>query len=161
MQYLNLAKDKGLARIVSIQNQYSLINRTYEIGLSEMTMRENISLLAYSPLSMGALTGKYLGGARPAGARFTMFERNSARYNPPRVQEAIEKYVNLAKKHGMDPATLAIAFVTSRKFTTSTIIGATSVAQLKIDIDAGEIMLSKDILEEIEAIYTEYPDPTA
>ncbi len=161
MQYLNLAKEKGLERIVSIQNQYSLTNRTYEIGLSEMTMREEVSLLVYSALGMGALTGKYLGGAKPAGARFTLFERNAERYNPPHAQEAIEAYVHLAKKYGIEPAQMAIAYAVSREFATSTIIGATSLLQLKSDIDAGELILPQELLADIEELYTIYPDPTA
>jgi aryl-alcohol dehydrogenase-like predicted oxidoreductase len=90
-EYLRLAKEYNLAPIVAIQNQYSLTNRTYEIGLAEFSMRENIPLLAYSVLNMGVLTGKYLGGAKPEGARFTLFERNGERYNPPRAQESVQR----------------------------------------------------------------------
>ena len=115
-EYLRIAREKGYTRIASIQNQYSLLNRTYELGLSEFSIREQISLLAYSPLSMGALTGKYLGGARPAGARHVLFTRNEDRYNPPRAQEAIAKFVALAKEYDMDPSTFAIAFTVSRPF---------------------------------------------
>ena len=160
-EYLRLAREKGLPRIVSIQNQYSLINRTFEIGLSEICLRENVALLAYSPLSMGSLTGKYLGGARPAGARFTMFERNASRYNPPEAQEAIGRYVDLAKRAGLDPATLALAFVNSRSFVTSNIIGATTMDQLKVDIASADTTLPPDVLAEIAKIYKAHPDPTA
>lgn len=160
MQYLRLAEEKGLPRIVSIQNQYSLLNRTYEIGLSEMTAKENVSLLVYSALSFGVLTGKYLDGARPEGARFTLWERNAARYMPReehRVQ-ALRRYVELAKDNDLDPAALAIAFVQMQKFVTSVIIGATSVEQLKVDIEAGELILSDKVIGELESIYEEFFD---
>ena len=159
-EYLRLAKEKQQAKIVSIQNQYSLTNRTFEIGLAEMSIKERVGLLAYSPLGMGALTGKYLNGAKPAGARFTLFERNQVRYNPPHAQEAIEQYVQLAKDNGLDPAQMAIAFINTRQFTTSTIIGATSVEQLKTNIDAGELTLSKEVLAGIEDIHSRMPDVT-
>jgi aryl-alcohol dehydrogenase-like predicted oxidoreductase len=110
---------------------------------------------------MGVLSGKYLDGAKPAGARFTVQQRNSNRYNPPRVQEAVRKYVELAKANDLDPATLALSFVNGRSFVTSNIIGATSVEQLKVDIASANVELSKDILDEIAKIYTEHPDPSA
>ncbi len=160
-EYLRLAKEKGLPRIITTQNQYSLTNRTFEIGLSEICLRENVGLLAYSPLSMGVLSGKYLDGARPVGARFTLFERNGTRYNPPNTQEAVRKYVALARANNLDPATLALAFVNGRSFVTSNIIGATSVEQLAIDIASADVELSADIMNEITAIYATYPDPTA
>jgi aryl-alcohol dehydrogenase-like predicted oxidoreductase len=160
MQFLNIAREKGYARISTIQNQYSLLNRKFEIGLSEMCLRENIGLLPYSPLSMGSLTGKYLGGARPANARLTLTDRNS-HYNPPQAQAAIERYVNLAKKHGLDPAAMAIAFTVSRSFVTSSIIGATTLEQLAVDIEAGNLTLSQDVMDEIETIHREMPNPHA
>lgn len=161
-EYLRLAREEGLPKIVSIQNQYSLTNRTYEIGLAEITMKEEVSLLAYSALNMGVLTGKYLDGARPEGARFTMFDRNKERYNPPyeHAQSVIRMYVDLAKKYDLDPATLALAFATNRAFTTSTIIGATTMEQLKVCIDAGDVTLSEEIMSEIEHIQKEHPDVT-
>ncbi len=160
-EYLRLAREKGLPRIITIQNQYSLTNRTFEIGLSEICLRENIGFLPYSPLAMGVLSGKYLDGAKPEGARFTVQQRNSSRYNPPHVQESVRKYVALAKANGLDPATMALAFVNSRQFVTSNIIGATKIEQLKVDIASADVELSKDILDEIAKIYTEHPDPTA
>lgn len=160
-EFLRLSREKGLARVSTIQNQYSLINRTFEIGLSEMCLRESIGLLPYSALSMGVLTGKYLNGNKPAGARFTIFERNVARYNPLRAQTAIAAYVELAQKNSLDPAVLALAFASSRTFTTSVILGATSVAQLEIDMKTADTVLSPEILAEIESIYHENPDPTA
>lgn len=161
-EYLRASREKSLPRIVSIQNQYSLTNRTFEIGLSEIALRENIGMLAYSPLGMGALTGKYLDGAKPKGARFTIFDRDriNQRYNPSRAQNAIKRYVELARDNGLDPATLAIAFCNSKNFITSTIIGATKIDQLKTDIDAGEVTLSDEIRTEIEKIHLEIPNIT-
>ena len=161
-EYLRLAREKGLPRIVSTQNQYSLTNRTYEIGLSEITMKEDVSLLGYSPLNMGVLTGKYLDGVWPEGTRFTQYPwyKNITRYNPARAQVAIKRFVNIAQRHGLDPATLAIAFACSREFMTSVIIGATSMEQLKVCIDAGEVELTPEILTEIGEVYEEMPDMT-
>jgi aryl-alcohol dehydrogenase-like predicted oxidoreductase len=159
-KYLSIAKEKSLPSIISIQNQYSLLNRTFEIGLAEISVKEHVGLLAYSALNMGVLTGKYLDGARPPGARFTIYERNQARYNPEHAQEAIRQYVQLAQRHGLRPEHLALAFVISREFVTSVIIGATSVDQLKSDIDSAEIHLSREILDEIENIHRHYPDVT-
>jgi aryl-alcohol dehydrogenase-like predicted oxidoreductase len=159
-EYLRLAREENLPRIATIQNQYSLTNRTFEIGLSEIAIKENVGLLAYSSLNMGVLTGKYLGGAQPAGARFTIQQRNSARYNPEHAQEAVFKYVELAKKYDMSPAELALAFVAAQQFTTSVIIGATSLEQLKTCIDAGELELSSELLADIQKIYEVHPDPT-
>ena len=161
MEHVHLAKTKNLPMVVTIQNQYSLLNRTFEIGLSEVCLRENIGLLPYSPLSMGVLTGKYLDGARPEGARFTLFQRNQARYNAPHLQAAVKKYVALAGEVGIEPAQLALAFVNSRAFVTSNIIGATSVQQLKIDIASTDIELSPDVMQKIAEIYREHPDPHA
>jgi len=159
-EYLRLSRKNNWPRIVTIQNQYSLLNRTFEIGLAEMSVREGIGLLAYSPLSMGVLSGKYLGGSRPPGARFTRWDRNAERYNPPEAQEAIRRYVGIAEKHGLDPSAMAIAFVVSRPFTLSTIIGATNLSQLETDILAGDLKLPPEVLEEIEAVHREIPDPT-
>ncbi|OGC88600.1 aldo/keto reductase [Candidatus Adlerbacteria bacterium RIFOXYC1_FULL_48_26] len=160
MQYLNVAREKGFPRISTIQNQYSLLSRKFEIGLSEMCLREHIGLLAYSALSMGSLTGKYLGGARPPAARLTLTDRN-AHYNPPQSQVAIQRYVDVAKKHGLDPAAMAIAFATSRSFTTSTIIGATTLEQLAVDIEAGNITLSPEVMSDIADIHREMPNTHA
>jgi aryl-alcohol dehydrogenase-like predicted oxidoreductase len=160
-EYLRFSREKGLARISTTQNQYSLTNRTYEIGLSEIGLRENVGLLAYSPLAMGVLSGKYLGGARPEGARFTLTNRNSDRYNSDAVQPAVAAYLEIAKKHEIDPSAMAIAFVASRPFVTSAIFGATNLDQLKTNISAGELTLSPEILAEIDTVYKTYPDPSA
>lgn len=159
-EYLRISKEKGYPRIVTIQNQYSLINRTFEIGLAEMVLKENIGLLTYSALSMGVLSGKYLEGAKPENARFSLTNRNSDRYNPPHAQEVIKRYVEIAKRYTLDPSQMAIAFVLSRPFNTSVIIGATSIEQLASDIKSIDITLTDEILEEIENVYRENPDPT-
>ena len=160
-EYLRLAQEKNLPRIVTIQNQYSLTNRTYEIGLSELTLREGVGLLVYSPLSKGVLTGKYLGGARPTGARFTLFERDSGRYNPPHAQEAIRRYVEFAKVNALDPSQMALAFINDRPFVTANIIGATSLEQLKAAVASTDLTLPSEVLEGIATIYREIPDPTS
>lgn len=157
-EYLRLAREEGLPRIVTIQNQYSLVNRHFEIGLSEMALREKVGLLPYSVLSGGALTGKYLGGAKPAGCRFTLFDRNADRYNTDRLQGVTEAYVNVAKKHGLDPAQMAVAFATSRDFTTSTIIGSRTLEQMKVCIDAGTLKLSAEVLADLQAVHEQYPN---
>lgn len=158
-EYLRLSREKGLPRIQSIQNPYSLIMRQYEISLSEITLKEKVSLLVYSPLAMGVLTGKYLGGALPKGSRFDYSNRNHPRYNPAHAQPAIQAYVYLAKKHNLDPAQLAIAFVASQPLVTSTIIGATTLEQLKADIGAADVTITPEIQAEIAALYAQYPDP--
>ena len=153
---------KHLPKIVSIQNQFSLTNRTFEIGLSEFCLKENIGMLPYSTLNMGVLTGKYLNGARPEGARFSLSTRNSLRYNPnnPYAQQAIKEYVDLAKKSNLDPAQMSIAFANSKNFVSSVIIGATKLDQLKTCIDAGDLELSEDVLNDIDKICNTYPDVT-
>ena len=151
---------KGLPRIQSIQNPYSLIMREYETALAEISVREELSLLVYSPLSHGVLTGKYMGGKMPVGSRFHYSGgRNHDRYNPKHAQPAIEAYVHLAKKYDLDPAQMALSFVNSRDFVTSNIIGATSMEQLKTDIASIDIDLSSDVIRDIEEIHKKYPNP--
>lgn len=159
MEYLKLHREKKLPRIISIQNPFSLIMREFEVGLAEISIREKVSLLVYSPLSMGVLSGKYLGGKYPKGSRFDYNKRNVNRYNPPQAQAAIKAYVNIAKKHGLDPAQMALAFVNSRQFVTSNIIGATTIKQLKTDINSVNVELSQEVLDEIEEIHTRMPNP--
>ena len=158
MRYVEIADRTGLPRVVSVQNPYSLLNRTFEIGLAECAEREDVRLLAYSPLAFGVLSGKYLDGARPDGARLTLFERFS-RYSNPAAAAATAEYVALAHEHGLDPAQMALAWCNSRSFLTSTIIGATSMDQLKADIDSAEIQLSDEVCAQIEAIHTRHPNP--
>jgi aryl-alcohol dehydrogenase-like predicted oxidoreductase len=157
-QFLRAAEKLGLPRIVSIQNPYSLVNRTYEVGLSEYAHRDHIGLLAYSPLAFGWLTGKYEGGARPAGARISLFERFQ-RYSKPQAVQAITRYVELAKRHGLSPAQFALAFVNSRPFVTSNLIGATSLEQLRENIASAEVKLSPEVLAEIDALHELQPNP--
>jgi aryl-alcohol dehydrogenase-like predicted oxidoreductase len=152
MSFLKESDTRGLPRVQSVQNAYHLLNRTFETALAEVALREQVGLLAYSPLAQGFLTGKYLDGARPAGARVTLFDRQQ-RYQKPGSEPATKDYVAIAKEAGLDPATLAIAFVTSRPFTTATIIGATNMDQLKTAIDAGETQLSTDVVAKIDAVH--------
>ncbi|WP_347558750.1 NADP(H)-dependent aldo-keto reductase [Robbsia sp. KACC 23696] len=157
-QFLRAAEKLNLPKIVSIQNPYSLVNRTFETGLSEFTHRDGVGLLAYSPLAFGWLSGKYENGARPDGARITLYER-FARYSKPHSVAAISAYVALAKQHGLSPAKMALAFINSRPFTTSNLIGATSLAQLKENIDSADLTLTDDILAAIEALHEKQPNP--
>jgi aryl-alcohol dehydrogenase-like predicted oxidoreductase len=146
-------------RIVSIQNAYNLLNRTFEIDLAEFAEREQVGLLAYSPLAQGYLTGKYQNGARPAGARTTLFERGQ-RYEKPGATQAIDAYLALAKEVGLSPAALALAFVTSRPFVTSNIIGATTMEQLKEDIDSVDAAITPEIEARIDAIHQLHSNPS-
>jgi aryl-alcohol dehydrogenase-like predicted oxidoreductase len=160
-EYLRIAREKGLPRVSTIQNQYSLINRTFEIGLSEICLKEGVGLLPYSPLSKGVLSGKYLGGVIPENSRFGYALRDIDRYNPPHAQDAIAAYAKLAEDIGMTPAELALAWVNQRPFVTSNIIGTRSMEQMKTDLATADIVLSQDVLDAIKKIYTEHPDPTA
>jgi aryl-alcohol dehydrogenase-like predicted oxidoreductase len=158
MEFLRHADKAGLPRVASIQNAYNLVNRTFEIGLSEIALREHVGLLPYSPLGQGYLTGKYLGGARPTGARSTLFNRGQ-RYETPVADAAIAAYVALARKHDLDPAQMAIAFTLAQPFVTSSIIGATTMAQLKTAIDAAAVTLSAACRADIEAAHLQHPNP--
>jgi aryl-alcohol dehydrogenase-like predicted oxidoreductase len=157
-EYLTAARQSDLPRIVSIQNPYNLLNRTFEVGLAEFAHREHVGLLAYSPLAMGALSGKYLGARRPKAARLTLFPQFE-RYSSPRCQVAIQAYVDVANRHDLDPAQMALAFVNSRPFVTSSIIGATTLDQLKADVDSADQALSPDVVDAIEAIHRREPNP--
>ena len=157
-EYLRISREKELPRIVSIQNPYNLLNRTFEIGISEFSHREQVGLLAYSPLAFGALSGKYLNNQKPEGARLTLFERFN-RYLNPQATNATEAYVNLAKKNDLDPSQMALSYVSSRPFLTSNIIGATSMEQLKMDIESINIELSDDVIKDIESIHEKIPNP--
>jgi aryl-alcohol dehydrogenase-like predicted oxidoreductase len=152
MRFLFAAESKGLPRVQSIQNGYNLLNRTFEVALAEIWLREQVGLLAYSPLGQGVLSGKYLGGARPPGARNTLFNRGQ-RYEKPGAEEAIADYVNLARELGVDPSQLALAFVTSRPFVTSNIIGATTMEQLKANIDSMDLAITHEIEARLDAIH--------
>ena len=159
MKYLQISKEKNLPRMMSIQNVYSLVNRVFDIHNSEVSIRENCGLLAYSPLAGGRLSGKYIGGKNPPNTRFTLWANRFDRHNTMRGENAIEKYVNLANKYGIAPSTFANAFVNDRPFVTSNIIGATTMEQLKENIDSIDVTLSNDILKEIEDIHLYDPNP--
>jgi len=155
MQYLRLSKEKNLPRVVSIQNEYNFLRRYYDLDLAELAHHEDVGLLAYSPLGAGVLTGKYLNDASPKGTRgdiSSSFYRANKRTEP-----AIIKYMELAKKHNLDVAQMAIAFCLSKPFMTSVIIGATNLEQLKTNIGAKDITLSEDVLSGIHEIYMQYP----
>ncbi|WP_457789093.1 NADP(H)-dependent aldo-keto reductase [Pseudomonas sp. PL-6] len=158
MKFLQLAESRGWPRAVSIQNPYNLLNRSFEVGLAEVAMREQCGLLAYSPLAFGMLSGKYEGGARPAGARISLFSRFT-RYTNPQSEAACSRYVALARAHGLDPAQMALAFVTAQPFVTSNIIGATSLTQLDSNLASAELRLSEEVLAGIEAIHKAQPNP--
>ena len=157
-EYLRLSREKGLPRVASIQNPYSLLNRIYEIGLSAFSLREDVSLLAYSPLGGGHLTGKYLGGQVPKGSRGDV-AANYTRYLTPQQPVTSSRHVAIAHAFGLDPAQMALAYVNDRPFVTSTIIGATAMNQLKADIASVEVTLSAEILTAINGVHREFPDP--
>ncbi len=158
MRCLELSGMKDLPRIVSVQNPYNLLDRGYEVGLAEVSIRGQCGLLAYSPLAGGVLSGKYLDGARPAGARMTLFDRWK-RYMVPNAEAATRRHVDIARQAGLEPAQMALAFVYSREFLTSSIIGATRVEQLKSNIAAAGITLSEDVLRAIEDVQNDIPNP--
>ena len=157
-RFLHLAETRGWPRVASIQNPYNLLNRSFEVGLAEIAIREEVGLLAYSPLAFGVLSGKYENGARPASTRLSLFERFQ-RYNNPQARRAASAYVALAREHGVDPAQLALAFVTRQPFVTSNILGATSLEQLDSNLASLELTLSDELLAGIERIHTEQPNP--
>ncbi|WP_207061603.1 NADP(H)-dependent aldo-keto reductase [Motiliproteus sp. SC1-56] len=158
MRYLGLAEARGLPRVATVQNPYSLLNRSCETGLAEVLLREDIGLLPYSPLAFGTLSGKYLHDQRPPNARLTLFP-DYLRYLKPAGIAATEAYVALAHERGLDPAQMALAYVNSRPFVTSNIIGATTLAQLKSNIDSEGVKLDDGVLEAIEAIHENHPNP--
>ena len=158
MEYLRIGRASGFPRMASIQNPYSLLNRTFETGLSEVALRENCGLLAYSPLGFGVLSGKYLNPTPPPKARLTLFSQFN-RYTGPKAREATKSYVQLALRHNLSPAAMALQFVTTRPFVTSTIIGATTLEQLRENIASARVTLSPEVLQEIEAIHRDNPNP--
>lgn len=155
MQWLNLSQKHNLPRMASIQNEYSLLSRHFDHDLQEVAMAEKCGLLAWSPLATGMLSGKYLDGARPAGTRWTLLEK------PPRdtqlAQDAVKAYMDVAKKHGLDICQMALAFVNSRPFVTANIIGATTMEQLKSNIDSINTVLNSDVLYDIQTVHKKYP----
>lgn len=159
LEFLKQAARLNLPKVVSIQNAYNLLNRVYEQGLSEVTRRENVPLIPYSPLGFGHLTGKYLNGAQPAGARLTLFPPFGQRYTKSNVAPATAAYAELARGLGLSSTTLALAFVRSKWFVASTIIGATTMEQLKEDLDSVAVKLDAATLAAIDDIHLRYPNP--
>jgi aryl-alcohol dehydrogenase-like predicted oxidoreductase len=159
MKFIQVADRLGLPRIVSVQNPYNLLNRSYEVGLAEVSQREQVGLLAYSPLGFGVLSGKYLGGKLPEASRLQRFP-DYTRYSSAAATRAVEKYAELARANGLTPTQLALAYVNTRPFLAANIIGATSMAQLQENIGSIDLTLSDELLEQIEAIHTEHPYPS-
>ena len=157
-EYLKLSEKFNLNRIVSIQNPYSLLNRIYEVGLAEISQHEHVGLLAYSPLGFGVLTGKYLNDT-PKDSRLGLYGDWFTRYSDQSTIEAVEKYVALAKEHGLTPTELSLAFVNTRPFITSNIIGATKMHQLIENVKSIEVKLTDEIIEQIEVIHKANPNP--
>lgn len=160
-EFTRLAKIHGLPPPVTIQNAYSLVNRTFEWDLAEACHREGVALLAYSPLAMGVLAGKYLGGARPAGARLAVFPSFGERYQRQGVAAATAQYVRVARAAGLDPAAMALAYVRSRPFVAATILGARTLAQLEADLATQSLALGAEVLAAIEAVNARHPSPSA
>jgi len=162
-EFLRCAETHGLPKIVSIQNAYHLMNRTFESGLAEVCRHANVGLLAYSPLAFGHLTGKYLADPQAPGimakGRVTLFPGFGQRYNKPNVPAASKEYVRIAQEAGLNPAQLALAFTRTRWFTGSVLLGATSVQQLQENLDSAELTLTADVLEKIETVHKVYPNP--
>ena len=161
MKFLAAAEKFNLPRIVTIQNPYSLLNRSFEVGLSEISINEDVGLLPYSPLAGGVLTGKYLNGNKPENARMTLFERMRTRYSSKHAENAVLEYQKIAQKHNLSLTQMSINFVTKQNFVTSNIIGATSLKQLEENIDSVNCNLSEEVMEEINKVHQifTYPCP--
>ena len=158
-EFHRIAKELGVPGPVSLQNSYSLVSRNTDNDIAEALFREKMSLLAYSPLAAGLLSGKYIGGAKPADSRFTLFDNLGARFRKPLVPDAIKAYATLAKQHGITLVQLALGYVASRWFLGSSIIGATTMAQLEEDIAAAQFELDVDMLAAIGEIQARFPNP--
>ena len=159
LNYLKISKEKNLPRMMSIQNPYSLLNRSYEIGLSEVSIREEIGCLAYSPLASGYLTGKYRNNNFPKGSRMERDFDFWTRYRKPNTEKAIELYYEISNKYGLDMSQMSLKFCEIQDFITSVIIGATTMEQLKTNIESVNIKLSDDVIKEINNVQTIYPNP--
>ena len=158
-KFLQIAEIKKLPKVVSVQNPYSLINRTYEIGMSEISIREKAGLLAYSPLGIGYLTGKYRNKKIPKNSRLDLFYENYPRYHNQRTYSAVEDYFNIAKKYNISFSQLSLAFVNSRDFVTSNIIGATKMEQLKENIESINLSLDQNVMSDINLVHENNPNP--
>lgn len=160
MEWMRQAEKLGMSKIVSVQNPYNLLDRSFEVGCAEVAVREDCGLLAYSPLGFGVLSGKYLDGQLPTGSRYEVFRDYSPRFNgTPQALDATVRYVDIARKHGLSPVTMALAWVNTRPFLTSNIIGATTIDQLKEDIESINVSLSDEIIAEINTVHEELPNP--
>ncbi|MEP6942509.1 MAG: aldo/keto reductase [Betaproteobacteria bacterium] len=158
-EFCRAARELGVSPPVTIQNSYSLVSRNVDNDLAEVLFREKMSLLAYSPLAAGMLSGKYLGGAKPPGARFTLFDTLGQRFRKPMVVEAIDAYAEVARRRGVSMVQLALGYVKSRWFVGASIIGATSMAQLEEDIAGAQFELDAETLAEIASVQARYPNP--
>ena len=158
-KFLELSKSQDLPRVMSVQNPYNLLNRTYEVGLAEISIREQSGLLAYSPLASGVLSGKYRNNQKPKGSRLQLFGDYFPRYAGKSSNLAVEEYFKVAKKHKISLAQLSLAFVNQQSFVTSNIIGATTMKQLKEDIDSINVELNPEIIDEINLVHKNNPNP--
>ena len=159
MKFLETAEQNSLPRVVSIQNSYSLLDRLLETDVAEVARREDCGILAYSPLRHGLLSAKYVGGARPEGTRFMLFEDYFKRLLTPNGAAATERYAALAQDHGLEPAIMAIAYARMRPFVTSVIIGVRTMDQLEMDLQSAGLDLPKEVLDDIDAIHKEITNP--
>ena len=158
-KFLQIANEKKLPRVVSVQNPYNLVNRSYEVGMSEISIRENAGLLAYSPLAAGYLTGKYRNKQMPKNSRMDLFYENYPRYHNERTYKAVDEYFKIAKKNTVSLTQLSQAFVNSRDFVTSNIIGATTMSQLKENVESINISLTEEVINEINLVHEKIPNP--
>jgi aryl-alcohol dehydrogenase-like predicted oxidoreductase len=158
-EFVHVAKQLGLPKVISIQNAYNLLNRVFDSALAEVSRYTNVDLLAYSPLGFGLLSGKYTDQKKPENTRLSLFQGFGQRYFKPNVNEAVAAYVSIARKYNLPPTQLALAFVRSRWFVSSTIIGATSLQQLQENIDSVNVILNQEILAELDTVHTRYPNP--
>jgi len=157
-KFLQVAEDNGFPRVVSLQNEYSLMYRLHDLDLAELSHHEQVGLLPYSPLACGMLTGKYQQGTRPEGSRLTIHTDLFGRASDE-VWPVVDQYIGIARKHGLEPAQMAIAFCNQRPFVTSSIIGATSIEQLSVNLGAADLHLGTEVLEDIHAVYRRHPAP--
>ena len=158
-KFLELSKEKGLPRMMSVQNPYNLLNRTYEVGLAEISVRDEIGLLAYSPLASGYLSGKYRNNQMPKDSRIERDGDFWTRYAKPNTNKAVDAYFEISKKHNLDLTQMSLKFCEIQSFMTSVIIGATTMEQLKTNIESVNINLSEEMIKEINEVQTIYPNP--
>jgi aryl-alcohol dehydrogenase-like predicted oxidoreductase len=158
-KFLEISKSYNLPRVVSVQNPYNLLNRTYEVGLAEISIREKSGLLAYSPMAFGVLSGKYMNNQKPKGSRLQLFGDQFPRYVGKMPLLAVEEYLKIAKKYNISLAQLSLAFVNQQQFVTTNIIGATTMKQLKEDVESISVELSSEIINEINVVHRNNPNP--